>query len=206
MNRLIIIGAGGHGKVIADNALKNGYTDIGFIDDNLNGECFGFAVVGTVSQIETFNDGKTDFVIGIGNNEIRKNIAERFNVNWVTLVHPSAQIGMSVSIDKGTVVMAGAVINVCATVGKHCIINSNAIVEHDNVIGDFVHISPGVALGGTVNIGRCSHIGLGATVINNTSVCHNCVIGAGSVVVKNISESGKYVGIPARNLKKSGAV
>lgn len=206
MNRLIIIGAGGHGKVIADNALKNGYTDINFIDDNLKGECLGFPVIGTVSEIEAFDDGKTDFIIGIGNNNIRKIIAEKYDVNWVTLVHPSAQIALNVSVGKGTVVMAGAVVNVCATVGKHCIINTNAVVEHDNVIGDYVHISPGVALGGTVHIGEHTHIGIGATVINNITVCGNSVIGAGSVVVKNISDSGKYVGVPARNSGKCGVI
>lgn len=200
MNRLIIVGAGGHGKVIADNAVKNGYTDICFIDDSLKGECLGFPVIGTVSETESFNDGKTDFVIGIGNNETRKNIAEKFDVNWATLIHPSAKISLNVTIGKGTVVMAGAVVNVCAEVGKHCIINSNAVVEHDNVIGDYVHISPGVALGGTVSIGDCSHIGIGATVINNISVCRNCVIGAGSVVVRNIEAGGKYAGVPARSL------
>lgn len=200
MNRLIIVGAGGHGKVLADNALKNGYTDISFIDDNLKDECLGFPVIGAVSEAESFNDGKTDFVIGIGNNGTRKSIAEKFDVNWVTLIHPSAQIAVNVTIGKGTVVMAGAVVNVCAAVGKHCIINSNAVVEHDNVIGDYVHISPGVALGGTVSIGDCTHIGIGATVINNVSVCRDCIVGAGSVVVRNIEAGGKYVGVPARSL------
>ncbi len=200
MNRLIIIGAGGHGKVIADNAFKNGYTDINFADDNSKGECLGFPIIGTVSEIESFDDGKTDFVIGIGNSKIRKIIAEKYDVNWVTLIHPSAQIAMKVSIGKGTVVMAGAVVNVCATIGKHCIINTNAVVEHDNIIGDYVHISPGVALGGTVNIGSCSHIGLGADVINNITICDGCVIGAGAVVVKNIESSGTYVGVPMRKI------
>lgn len=200
MNRLVIIGAGGHGKVIADNAVKNGYTDINFIDDNLKGYCLGFPVIGTVSEVESFNDGKTDFVIAIGNNNTRKIIAEKYDVNWATLIHPSAQIAMNVSVGKGTVIMAGAVVNVCATVGKHCIINTNAVVEHDNVIGDYVHISPGVALGGTVNIGSCSHIGLGADVINNVSVCDGCIIGAGAVVVKDIKSSGTYVGVPMRKI------
>lgn len=200
MNRLIIIGAGGHGKVIADNAVKNGYTDINFVDDSLKGECLGFPVIGPVSEIESFNDGKTDFIIAIGNNSIRKEIAEKYDLNWATLIHPSAQIAMNVSVGKGTVVMAGAVINVCATVGNHSIINTNSVVEHDNIIGDYVHISPGVALGGTVNIGSCSHIGLGADVINNITICDGCVIGAGSVVVKDIRDSGTYVGVPMRKI------
>ena len=199
--RLIIIGAGGHGKVIADIALKNGYSSINFVDDNARGDIIGFSVIGTSSELEHFNDGNTDFVIGIGNNVTRKMIAEKYDVNWVTLVHPSAQIGVNVSIGKGAVVMAGAVINPCATVGAHCIINTGAIVEHDNVIGNYAHISPNAAIGGTVRVGALTHIGIGATVKNNTDICGGCVIGAGAVVIRDITESGTYVGVPARKIK-----
>ena len=197
-NKLIIIGAGGHGKVIADVALKNGYTDIAFIDDRATGDCMGFPVVGTTADIEKLNDGNTEFVIGIGNNSVRKKLAEQYDVNWTTLIHPSAQIAVNVSVGKGTVVMAGAVINVCATIGKHCIINTGAVVEHDNVVDDFVHISPNVALGGTVHIGELTHVGIGATVKNNIDICGDSVIGAGAVVVKNINVGGTYIGVPAR--------
>ena len=124
MNRLIIIGAGGHGKVIADAALKNGYTNICCVDDNATGDVMGFPIIGTTADVECLNDGNTDFVIGIGNNAIRKTIAEIHNVNWVSIVHPSAQIGFDAEIGKGTVVMANAVINVCAKIGEHCIINT----------------------------------------------------------------------------------
>ena len=197
-NRLVIVGAGGHGKVIADNALKNGYTNICYIDDHAKGDVMGFPIIGTSAEIERLNDGSTDFIIGIGNNAVRKKIAETYDVNWVTLVHPSAQIAVNVSIDKGTVVMAGAVINVCATVGKHCIINTCAIVEHDNVIEDYAHISPNVALGGTVFIGKSTHMGIGASICNNVSICGDCMIGAGAVVVRSITEPGVYIGVPAR--------
>ena len=198
MNRLIIIGAGGHGKVIADAALKNGYTNICYIDDHATGDVMGFPIIGTSADIERLNDGSTDFIIGIGNNEVRKTIAETHNVNWVSIVHPSAQIAFNVEIGKGTVVMANAVVNVCATVGEHCIINTGAIVEHDNVIENSAHISPNVALGGTVRIGSLTHVGIGATVKNNTEICSECTIGAGAVVVKNIKEPGTYVGVPVR--------
>ena len=201
MNRLIIIGAGGHGKVVADNALKNGYTDICFVDDHSTGECMGFPIVGTSTDIQALNDGKTDFIIGIGNNAVRRKIAEAFNVNWVTLIHPSAQIAACVSVGKGTAVMAGAVINACATVGDHCIINTRAVIEHDNVIEDYVHISPNAALGGTVRVGEQTHVGIGATVKNNIDICEKCVIGASAAVVKNITESGTYVGVPVRKIK-----
>lgn len=203
MNRLVIVGAGGHGKAIANNAFRNEYKDICFVDDRAEGDVMGFPVIGKIDDIEKLNDGQTDFIIGIGNNAIRKVIAEKYDVNWITLVHPSAQIAINVTVGKGTVVMAGAVINVCATVGEHCIINTGAIVEHDNIVGDFVHISPNVALGGTVHIGSSTHMGIGATVSNNISICGDCMIGAGAVVVRDIKDSGTYMGVPARKNKTS---
>lgn len=201
MNRLVIIGAGGHGKIVADIALKNGYSDICFVDDNAVGECLGFPIIGTSACIESQNDDMTDFVIGIGNNYVRKKVAEVHDVPWVTLIHPSAQIGANVSIGRGTVVMANAVINVSATIGLHCIINTGAIVEHDNVIEDYVHLSPGAVLGGTVRIGELTHVAIGATVRNNINICRECMIGAGAVVVKSIEESGTYVGVPVWRMK-----
>ena len=198
MNRLIIIGADGHGNAIADNALKNGYKNICFVDDNITGDVMGFSIIGTSEDIERLNDGNTDFIIGIGNNAVRKTIAEMYNVNWISMVHPSAQVAFNAEIGKGTVVMANAVINVCATVGEHCIINTSAVVEHDSVIENYVHISPNAALGGTVRIGELTHIGIGTTVKNNTNICSECTIGAGTVVVKNITGKGIYAGVPSR--------
>lgn len=200
MNRLVIVGAGGHGKVIADIALKNGYKDIYFVDDNAKNNVMEFSIIGTLADIESLNDGKTDFVIGIGNNTVRKEIAEKYQVNWVSLVHPSAQIAFNASVGKGTVVMANAVVNVSATVGQHCIVNTGAIVEHDNVIGNYVHLSPNATLGGTVLVGALTHIGIGATVSNNVRICENSIVGAGAVAVKNIEQSGTYIGIPAQRI------
>ena len=201
MNRLIIIGAGGHGKVIADNALRNGQKNICFIDDHTRGEVIGFPVIGTSEDIERLNDGNTDFIIGIGSNAARKTMAETYNINWVSVIHPSAQIAFNAEIGKGTVVMANAVINACATVGEHCIINTGAIIEHDDVIENYVHISPNVALGGTVHIGANSHIGIGATVRNNLDICDGCIIGAGAVVICDIKTSGTYIGVPTKEIK-----
>ena len=201
MNRLIIVGAGGHGKVIADIAIQNGYTDICFVDDDITGECMGFPIVGACADLDGLSDDHTSFVIGVGNNAIRKRIAEMHDINWMTLVHPSAQIAANVTLGKGTVVMAGAVINTGSTVGAHCIINTCTVVEHDNVLGDYVHLSPRVALGGTVTIGAQTHVGIGAVVINNVGVCSDCVIGAGTVVIGEITESGTYVGVPMRKIR-----
>lgn len=195
MNRLIIIGAGGHGKVVADIAAKIGYTDICFADDHAKGQCLGFPILGGTAHLEAWNDGATDFVIGIGNNAVRKKIAEEYDINWVRLVHPSAQIGLQASIGRGTVVMAGAVINACAGVGEHCIINTRAVVEHDDRIGNYVHLSPGVTLSGTVTVGECTWLGTGTSVINNVDICANVTVGVGSVVIRSIQKEGIYYGL-----------
>lgn len=181
--------------MIADNALKNGYTDISFVDDNATVESMGFPIIGTTADIERLNDGGTDFVIGIGNNAVRKNIAEKYAVNWVSIIHPSAQIGVNVTVGKGTVIMANAAVNACAEVGDHCIINTGAIVEHDNIIADYVHLSPGVTLSGSVTVGECTWLGTGSSVINNVGICADVVVGVGSVVIRSIKTKGTYVGL-----------
>lgn len=195
--RLVIVGAGGHGKVVADIALKNQYKKIIFLDDNAAGTCLGFPILGTSDEIMGLDDGNTEFVIAVGSNHVRKKIAEGHLANWVTLIHPSAQIGAGVRIGNGTVVMAGAVINPGAVIGEHCIINTGAVIEHDDVLSNYVHVSPNAVLGGTIHIGDCTHIGIGAVVRNNINICDNCIIGAGAVVVGNITENATYVGIPA---------
>lgn len=199
---VIIIGAGGHAKVIADIVLKNGDTLLGFLDDSkINKNIVGFPVLGKVEDIEQYKD-KANFIIGIGNNYIRQSIAEKNNVSWHTAIHPSAQIGLDVNVGEGTVVMANTVINSSAYIGNHCIINTGAIVEHDNIIEDYVHISPNATLCGTVYIGELTHIGAGVTIKNNIRICPDVVVGAGGVVVKDINKNGTYIGVPVRRAEK----
>lgn len=204
MNRLIIIGASGHGKVVADIAQKNGYKEIFFLDDNnLVKECLGYPVIGKSSDLDKYSG--YDCFIAIGNAIAREklyiDIKGSVN-NLVTLIHPNATIANAVKVGNGTVVMAGAVVNSGTTIGNCCIINTGATVDHDNFIDDFTHISVGVHIAGTVKIGKCTWIGIGSTVINNINICANCFIGAGAVVVKDIKEAGIYVGVPAKLMRK----
>lgn len=199
--KLVIIGASGHGKVIADIAIKNGYEIVGFLDDNdAIQNSLGFPVLGKIKDVPKYQ-GACEFVIAIGVNAIRKKIAEQYDVEWATLIHPFAVIGVDVQIGKGSVVMANAVINSSAKVGQHCIINTGAIIEHDNVLADYVHVSPNVALAGTVHVGEGTHIGIGASVKNNLEIVGEVVVGAGAVVVKDICEKGVYIGVPARRME-----
>ena len=195
LNRFVIIGASGHGKVIADMAVKCGYKDIVFLDDNENvKECVGFPVIGKVSDAVTMEDDK---IVAIGNAEIRQKIQSQLS-NLVTLIHPSAVVSRRVKIGEGTVIMAGAVINSDVVIGKGCIINTGASVDHDCKLEDFVHVSVGAHVAGTVSIGKKTWVGAGATVSNNVSICDNCMIGAGAVVVKDLKKSGIYIGVPVR--------
>ena len=203
MRKLTIVGASGHGKVIADIARKCGYNEIVFLDDAESvHECGGYPVVGKSSEAATID---SDVIIGIGNASIRKRIQESIlKGNLVTLIHPDAVVADDVEIGAGTVVMAGAVINPGVTIGKGCIINTCSSVDHDCKLGDFVHISVGSHVAGTVEIGDRTWIGVGATVTNNVNICGDCMIGAGAVVIKNIMQPGTYIGLPAeeKNMKK----
>ena len=199
--RIIVIGASGHGKVIADIVQAAGDEVVGYLDDDLNKQnCGMFPVLGAVCNARKYPDCK--FIIAIGNNAVRKQIAAQLTfVSWYTAIHPSAVVSPSAVIGEGTVVMPNAVINAEAVVGQHCIINTGAIVEHENQIGNYAHISPRAALAGNVSVGEGTHIGVGVCVKNNLDVCGGCTVGAGAVVVKNIVEPGTYVGVPARRLK-----
>lgn len=195
VKKLVIIGASGHGKVIADIAVKNGYEDIVFLDDDESvKECAGFPVEGKTNEGEKIDGDK---VVAIGNAETREKIQEEMK-DVITLIHPDAVISRRVEIGEGSVIMAGAVINSDAVVGKGCIINTGASVDHDCVLGDFVHVSVGTHLCGTVTVGDKTWIGAGAIISNNVNICGNCVIGVGAVVIKDIEEPGTYVGVPAK--------
>lgn len=203
-DKLVIIGASGHGKVIADIAKLNEYQEIIFLDDDPTKHKNGpYDVVGTTKDIDKYL-GQSDFIIAIGNNEIRKKITKQLdnkNIIQPVLIHPSAVVDATVTILSGTVVMANAVINADTKIGKGCIINTAATIDHDGNIADFVHLSPGVHIAGTVNIGANTWVATGASIINNLDICNDCIIGAGAVVVKDIKEQGTYLGVPALKIK-----
>lgn len=203
MKDVIIIGAGGHAKVIAEIVLKSGDNVVGFLDDNndLQNKAIYLnkKVIGTTKDINKYNDYY--FVIGIGNNTIRKKINENNNLKLYTAIHPSAIIAQDVEIGEGTVIMPGVVINPGTKIGKNCIINTSSSLDHDNLIEDYVHISPGAHLAGTVKVGESSWICTGVTIINNITIGENNIIGAGATVIEDIAENNHtYVGVPVRKI------
>jgi len=205
-DKLIIIGASGHGKVVADIAIKmNKWQSIAFLDDDESIKTsMGLEVIGKTDDAFTYKD-EAYFFVAIGNNAVREKVQEKLvdeGLNVVGLVHPSAIIGTDVEIGIGTAVMAGVVINSSTRIGKGCIINTSSSLDHDNVIEDYVHISPGASLAGTVRVGKESWLGIGSVVSNNLNICSGCKVGAGAVVVKDITEPGTYVGVPVRSVDR----
>jgi sugar O-acyltransferase (sialic acid O-acetyltransferase NeuD family) len=203
-NKLLIIGASGHGKVVADIALKmNKWHTIAFLDDDENiKSSLGLEVIGTSDDVFTHIE-EYEIFVGVGNNTTRQKIHETLETVGASipiLIHPDAVIANQVHIGIGTAVMAGAVVNCCTKIGKSCIINTGSTIDHDNSIEDFVHVSPGANLAGTVKVGKGSWLGIGSVVSNNISITNGCKVGAGSVVVRDITEPGVYVGVPVRRV------
>jgi sugar O-acyltransferase (sialic acid O-acetyltransferase NeuD family) len=202
--RLIIIGASGHGRVVADIAKRlERWEKIEFLDDNDTlPQSIGVKIIGKSTEVEK-HLSDSDFFIAIGKNDLRAAMQEKLEkagADIPCLIHPGAVIGSKVDIQAGSVVMAGVVINCCSRLGKGCIINTGATLDHDNIIGDFVHISPGVNLAGTVCVGHKTWIGIGSSVTNNVNIAADCIFGAGSVIIGDINESGTYVGVPVRRV------
>ena len=200
MNKLIIIGASGHGKVVADIAALNGYKDIVFLDnDSFLSSCAGYPVLGPDTMVREL-DG--DVFIAVGNAKTRQKLMERDKRRtFPVLIHPNAVVAKGIEIGEGSVVMAGAVINPGAKIGIGVIVNTSSSIDHDCIVGDYSHISVGAHLSGTVVVGSRTWIGAGATVSNNVNICGGCMIGAGAVVIKDINEPGTYVEVPARKIR-----
>lgn len=194
-----IIGAGGHSKVIIDiiRELDN-YNIVGIYDDNKTGYFSGIKIIGKISEINNISDY---FIIGIGNDKIRKKIAEEYNqLKWATLIHPKTIISKTAIIKEGTVVCAGAIIQTEVIIGKHCIINTNCNIDHESIISDYCSICPSSTICGQVKVGESSFIGANSTVIQTIEIGKECIIGAGTVVIRNIPNNSKAVGNPARNI------
>lgn len=214
MKEIIIIGAGGHAKVIIDiilqrkKILNDNLIIKGILDDtfkeNEEKKLFGIPILGKINKVLEL-PSNIYYIIAIGNNCVRKKISQSYKkLKYITLIHPKAIIAEKVCIAEGTVIMAGVIVNSYTRIGKHCIINTGSIIEHDNNLSSYTHISPNVTLCGQVKIGEKTWIGAGATVIQNVELGYNVVVGAGSVVIECVKDNVVLVGIPAKILKEYG--
>jgi sugar O-acyltransferase (sialic acid O-acetyltransferase NeuD family) len=206
---IVIYGAGGHGKVVADVLERQAkYSLLGFLDDNpeiWGKELFSYKVLG---GFDSFRDQKLvryPVIAGVGDNRARQQLVTRLEAlgcKFGKAIHPSAQIARDVKFSDGVMVMANVVINPSSVIGSHTIINTGAIVEHDCIIGDFVHISPNATLAGNVIVREGAHVGMGSMILPGVQIGAHSIIGAGSVVIRDIPERVVAVGVPAKPIKK----
>lgn len=195
-NDLFLYGASGHGKVVLEIAEILNLPIGGFIDQNPNlRSIYGYPVLRELPEY-----GNT--FISIGNNLIRKNLAEKISEKrYIRLIHPECNISKRCEIGVGSVIMAGATLNTGSQIGSHCIINTNASIDHECTIRDFVHISPNVALAGDVSVGEGTHIGIGACVIQGVRIGKWVTIGAGAVIIRDVPDYAVVVGNPGKVIK-----
>ena len=204
---VVVYGAGGHGKVIADALTASGQKVLAFIDGNvsLRGSTVLDLPIYFADEWLRSQPGAL-VALGVGDNVVREQVAMRVKhcgCSVISVVHPGAIVARSAMIGEGVTIMAGAVLNPDCAIGDGVIINTSAIVEHDVRIDRYVHLSPNCAVGGGAQIGAFAHVGMGASVLPFKRVGINCVIGAGAVVVSDIPDEQVAYGVPARVQSKT---
>lgn len=204
---VMVLGAGGHAKVLIEALLASSAVIAGVVDPDLalrGTTILGVPVLGDDDVVNEFPSSEILLVNGLGSVGLpvkRQQVFERFRgrgYNFAAVLHPSAIVASDVDLGEGAQIMAGAVIQPGSRIGINSIINTRASIDHDCIIGDHVHIAPGVTLSGGISVGACSHVGTGATVIQGISIGNGGLVAAGSVVTKDIVEGAKVRGVPAR--------
>lgn len=212
-HKVVLLGAGGHAKVILD-ILKSSqeFEIIGLLDSNaekIGTRVLDTPVIGTDEMLpELLASGIKHAFVGLGSvkdNWLRGRLYDKLSdlgLEVINVIHPTAIVSDNCELGAGNAVFAGAIVNPGAKVGCNCILNTGCIVEHDVVIGNHVHISPGAVLAGNITIGDYTHIGLGAKIIQGINVGSNSVVGAGAVVIEDVPDNSIVVGVPARFIKQ----
>lgn len=201
---VVLIGAGGHAKVVISTLQAAGYSVEAIFDDGpekWGHELMGAPIVGPISELADI--GSRLALIAVGDNRARKSLAEQFALEWVGVVHPYAYLHPSVQIGPGTVVLAGAVIQPDTHIGSHVIVNTGATIDHDCKVRDYVHLAPGVHLAGGVRVGEGAFLGIGSVGAPGIEIGAWTTVGAGGIVVDNLPSHVVAVGIPARPTNKT---
>lgn len=203
MSGILVVGAGGHAKVVVATLQASGFAVAGCLDDAPGAAgltVLGVPVLGPVAQL---GEHEGEAVLAIGDNRARQQISSAHpHMRWATVVHPTAVVHTSVMLGAGTVVFAQAVVQPDSVVGRHVIVNTAATVDHDGRIGDFSHLAPGVHLSGGVTVGEGTLVGVGACIGPGRTVGVWAVVGAGAAVVHDLPDHGTFVGVPARFLAR----
>ncbi|AWN23741.1 transferase [Deinococcus irradiatisoli] len=199
MSGILIVGAGGHAKVVLSTLLASNYHVEGCLDEQPSRwgtSVLGYPVLGGLELLER-PDRRA--VLAIGNNQARRTLSERYPaVEWVSAVHPQAVVDASVVIGVGSVVFAGAVVQADTTIGNHVIVNTAATVDHDCVLEDYVHVAPGTHLAGQVRLEQGAFLGIGSVATPGITVGEWTTVGAGGVVIRDLLPHSVAVGVPAR--------
>lgn len=208
---VLILGAGGHAKVVADILLRSHEVSrqvkpVGFLDDNSGMHGYNILGLPVLGRIPDFGQVVHDaVVVAIGQNRTRQQLYDklcRWGERCITAKHPQAVVAPDVKIGAGTVICAGVVVNPGSTIGHNVILNTGCTIDHDNHIGSHAHIAPGVHLGGDVTVGEGAFVGIGATVLPQLKVGAWSTVGAGAVVTKDVPPGTTVVGVPAQIIKE----
>ncbi len=212
LEKVIIIGAGGHARSVLDILKENNeYEVVGCIDSDYPNKTKlekmeDVDIIGRDEHLEDYyKKGISNVFVAIGDNETRKKLYEKvveIGYTPINVISRHSYISKNCILGTGICVMHGAVINVNGSIGNGCIINTNSSVDHDCEVEDFVHVAPGVAISGMTKIGEGTHIGTNVAVIDNLTIGKWCYIGAGAAVVKDISDYSMVYGVPAKEIRK----
>ena len=210
-SELIIVGTKGHSKVVADAVeSSNSYDIVGFLDTFKTKKSYhsGRKILGSINEINNviIAGSKTSFFIAIGDNWSRKTIHSLMysikpDINFATIIHPSANIGKNVKLGKGVFIAAGATVNVDTKIGNFSILNSNSSIDHDSKLGSFSSLGPNCSTGGHVIIKSLSAVCIGATVLQGVTIGKETVVGAGSLVMVDCGNNGVFYGTPAKKIR-----
>lgn len=212
--RVLILGAGGHGRVVLDILLQAGkYDPVGFLDNNedVHGRRVdGLPVMGGIESLSQIAPrwGIRGAVIAIGDNGVRRGFArqvEQSGVELIEAIHPSAAVARSATIGRNVVIAAGVVVCAHCHVGHSAILNTGCVVDHQSIVGEGSHVCPGVRVGARVMIEPGAFLGIGSTVIPSVKIGCEAVVGAGAVVIEDVAPMSTVVGVPARPIRLSTA-